>query len=123
MAFFAHRCRRRECNHPDYFSAASRERGSVTRGQTVEGQPASEWATLQPGGQMLRGSCGVCASCRRGCEYDTEVYEVTQYHAGAYGLVVERFVPPGEKTTVATKPAPLYACNCDACRLAYAARV
>lgn len=123
MAFYAHRCRRPECRHPDYFSSSARERGSVTRGMTYEGTPAIEWAARQPGGSMLRGSCGACSTCTKGCDYDTEVFEVTQFTNEGFGVVSERFVPPGEGTTGATRPAPIYACNCDVCREAYAARL
>lgn len=120
MAFFAHRCRRPECKHPDYFSASSRERGSVTRGQTFEGQPAAEWAVRQPGASLLRGSCGACASCRSGCDYgDSE--EVTQYQPGVFNVESTRLFAPGENTIGATAPGPIYACNCDGCREAYAA--
>lgn len=121
MAFFGHRCRRPECRHPDYFSAASRERGSVTRGQTFEGQSAVEWSVRQPGASALRGSCGQCATCRTGCDYgDPE--EMTQYTAdGRFGVETTTLIEPGKNTIGATAPGPIYACNCDGCREAYAA--
>jgi hypothetical protein len=121
MAFYGHRCRRPECLHPDYFSAASRERGSATRGQTVDGTNVIEWSLNQGGASKLRGSCGDtrCKACLKGCDYGPSV-EFTQY-TGEFGVESERLVPPGEGTTGATVPAPIYACACDACRDAWAA--
>lgn len=122
MGFYAHRCRRPECRHPDYWSGSSRERGSVTRGQTFEGQPAAEWALSQPGASRLRGSCGACAPCSKGCDYGPPE-EVPQFTNEGFKIESTVMIEPGENTTGATMPGPIYACNCDACREAYAATV
>jgi hypothetical protein len=120
MAFYGHRCRRPECRHPDYWAAASRERGSVARGETVDGQPAVDWAIKQPGASLVRGSCGQCTACRKGCDYGPPE-EMTQYTNEGFAVESTVLVPPGENTTGATMPGPIYACNGDACKEAHAA--
>lgn len=122
--FFAHRCRRAGCEHPDYWSSASCNEESVARGMHVDGVDADAWAQTFGAGrasQLVRISCGsgYCPQCTKGCDWSPEVFEVDQYLGD--GSEDPRFYAPGELTNGATHHAGrTYACCCDACKAAYA---
>lgn len=129
MPFFAHRCRRAGCRHPDYWSPAATYAGSVTRGMTVDGVPAEQWSALNGGKRMLRASCGMsglpghrgCAECKHGCDFGTDLYEVGQVRSDGSDALM--FFAPGEETTGVKWPAgKIHACACDVCKDAYALR-
>jgi|SRR5688572_5385072 hypothetical protein len=129
MPFYAHRCRRAGCRHPDYWSPAATYPESVTAGMTVDGVPAAQWTLERGGTRLLRASCGMskapghkgCAGCARGCEYESEPFEVGQMRSD--GSDVTRFFAPGEETTGAEiAVGKIYACSCDRCKEAYSLR-